>query len=160
MIIRILNSIIHRIRQTSLLVVVMFVISCLLFTSYFFKNIGNQVKSSFTKNVNSLVALNNNLTLERLDFDINTVQKATEEYYSDLTNIKNKFNPKYIDINLRMNGKLIKAYSDVYGITFNSNPSEVKEANTNGDYSNIFDISAFDEYKKGRLDYYSPFFII
>lgn len=157
MITRILNSIIHRIRQTSLLIVVMFVISCLLYTSYFFKNIGNQVKSGFTKNVNSLVALNNNLTLGRQDFDINTVQRATEEYYSDLNNIKNEFNPKYIDINLRMNGKLIKAYGDVYGLTFNSNPSEVKEANTNGDYFNIFDISAFDEYKEGRLDYYSPF---
>ena len=157
MINRVYKSIFNRFRQTSLLLVVMFVISCLLCSSYFFKNIGNEVKNSLTKSVSSKVALNNNLTLGRLDFDINTVQKASEEYYSDLNNIKNEFNPKYMDINLKMNGKLIKAYSDAYGLTFNSSSSEVKEANTNGDYLNIHAISVFEEYKKGNLDYYSPF---
>ncbi len=62
-----------------------------------------------------------------------------------------------MDINLKMNGKLIKAYSDAYGLTFNSSSSEVKEANTNGDYLNIHAISVFEEYKKGNLDYYSSF---
>lgn len=157
MITRILNSIIHRIRQTSLLIVVMFVISCLLCSSYFFKNIGNQVKSSLTKSVSSKVALNNNLSLGNLNSDINTVQRDAENHYSDLTNIKNTFNPKYMDINLKMNGKLIKAYSDAYGLTFSSNSSEVKEANTTSDYLNIYAISSFDEYKKGRSDYYSSF---
>lgn len=62
-----------------------------------------------------------------------------------------------MDINLKMNGKLIKAYSDAYGLTFSSNSSEVKEANTTSDYLNIYAISSFDEYKKGRSDYYSSF---
>lgn len=157
MISRIYKSIFNRFRQTSLLIVVMFVISCLLCSSYFFKNIGNQVKSSLTKSVSSKVALNNNLSLGNLNSDINTVQRDAENYYSDLTNIKNTFNPKYMDINLKMNGKLIKAYSDAYGLTFSSNSSEVKEANTNGDYLNIYAISSFYEYKKGRSDYYSSF---
>lgn len=157
MISRVYKSIFNRLRQTSLLIVVMFVISCLLCSSYFFKNIGNQVKDSLTKSVSSKVALNNNLSLDNLNFDLSTVQKTSEEYYSDLTIFKNKFNPKYMDINLKMNGKLLKAYGDAYGLAFGSNSSEVKEANATGDYLNISAISAFDEYKKGKLDFYSSF---
>ncbi len=158
MISRIYKSIINRLRQTSLLLVVMFVISCLLCSSYFFKNIGNEVKNSLTKSVKSLVSLSSNVTFGGLQNDKSTVQAVSEEYYTDLTNVKNKFNPKYMDINLNFpNIAPIKAYGEVYGLTFYSNHEEVKQANSTGDFSNIYEISTFNEYKNNNAPYFSPF---
>ena len=155
---RIYKSIFNRLRQTSLLLVVMFVISCLLCSSYFFKNVGSGVKSSLTKSVKSLVSLSNNVTLRSLEFDESTVQAVSEEYYADLINIKNKFNPKYMDINLNFsNITPIKSYGEIYGLTFYGNKEDVKEANYTGDYSNIYEISTFDIYINGDSPYFSPF---
>ena len=158
MISRIYKSIINRLRQTSLLLVVMFVISCLLCSSYFFKNVGNEVKSSLTKSVKSLVSLSSNVTFGSLQNDKSTVQAVSEEYYADLTDVKNKFNPKYMDINLSFpNITPIKAYGEVYGLAFYGNYEEVKQANRTGDFNDIEQISTFDEYKNDNAPYFSPF---
>ena len=104
---RIYRSIFNRLRQTSLLLVVMFVISLLLCVTFSIKNVTDVLNNKIAASVNPVVSINaaNSVFSNQRDYDsLRKIgyQKYCEMYYEDYYQLIDELKPQYYDLNMTM----------------------------------------------------------
>lgn len=114
---RIYRSIFNRLRQTSLLLVVMFVISLLLCVTFSIKNVSDVLNNKIAASVNPVVSINaaNSVFSYQRDYDsLRKIgyQKYCEMYYEDYYQLIDELKPQYYDLNMTMNMQSLVSYSD------------------------------------------------
>lgn len=114
---RIYRSIFNRLRQTSLLLVVMFVISLLLCVTFSIKNVSDVLNNKIAASVNPVVSINaaNYVFSYQRDYDsLRKIgyQKYCEMYYEDYYQLIDELKPQYYDLNMTMTMQSLVSYSD------------------------------------------------
>lgn len=114
---RIYRSIFNRLRQTSLLLVVMFVISLLLCVTFSIKNVSDVLNNKIAASVNPVVSINaaNSVFSYQRDYDsLRKIgyQKYCEMYYEDYYQLIDELKPQYYDLNMTMTMQSLFSYSD------------------------------------------------
>lgn len=114
---RIYRSIFNRLRQTSLLLVVMFVISLLLCVTFSIKNVSDVLNNKIAASVNPVVSINaaNSVFSHQRDYDsLRKIgyQKYCEMYYEDYYQLIDELKPQYYDLNMTMTMQSLVSYSD------------------------------------------------
>lgn len=114
---RIYRSIFNRLRQTSLLLVVMFVISLLLCVTFSIKNVSDVLNNKIAASVNPVVSINaaNSVFSYQRDYDsLRKIgyQKYCEMYYEDYYQLIDELKPQYYDLNKTMTMQSLVSYSD------------------------------------------------
>ena len=114
---RIYRSIFNRLRQTSLLLVVMFVISLLLCVTFSIKNVTDVLNNKIAASVNPVVSINaaNSVFSNQRDYDsLRKIgyQKYCEMYYEDYYQLIDELKPQYYDLNMTMTMQSLVSYSD------------------------------------------------
>lgn len=114
---RIYRSIFNRLRQTSLLLVVMFVISLLLCVTFSIKNVSDVLNNKIAASVNPVVSINaaNSVFSNQRDYDsLRKIgyQKYCEMYYEDYYQLIDELKPQYYDLNMTMTMQSLVSYSD------------------------------------------------
>ena len=114
---RIYRSIFNRLRQTSLLLVVMFVISLLLCVTFSIKNVTDVLNNKIATSVNPVVSINaaNSVFSHQRDYDsLRKIgyQKYCEMYYEDYYQLIDELKPQYYDLNMTMTMQSLVSYSD------------------------------------------------
>lgn len=114
---RIYRSIFNRLRQTSLLLVVMFVISLLLCVTFSIKNVSDVLNNKIAASVNPVVSINaaNSVFSYQRDYDsLRKIgyQKYCEMYYEDYYQLIDELKPQYYDLNMTMTMQSLVSYSD------------------------------------------------
>lgn len=114
---RIYRSIFNRLRQTSLLLVVMFVISLLLCVTFSIKNVSDVLNNKIAVSVNPVVSINaaNSVFSYQRDYDsLRKIgyQKYCEMYYEDYYQLIDELKPQYYDLNMTMTMQSLVSYSD------------------------------------------------
>ena len=129
---RIYRSIFNRLRQTSLLLVVMFVISLLLCVTFSIKNVTDVLNNKIAASVNPVVSINAsnsvfNFTKDESDWDLLRkigYQEYCEMYYEDYYQLIDELQPQYYDLNMVMTNQSLVSYSDE-GLLYNVFSSEL-----------------------------------
>lgn len=114
---RIYRSIFNRLRQTSLLLVVMFVISLLLCVTFSIKNVSDVLNNKIAASVNPVVSINasNSVFSYQRDYDLLRkigYQEYCEMYYEDYYQLIDELKPQYYDLNMTMTNQSLVSYSD------------------------------------------------
>lgn len=114
---RIYRSIFNRLRQTSLLLVVMFVISLLLCVTFSIKNVSDVLNNKIAASVNPVVSINaaNSVFSYQRDYDsLRKIgyQKYCEMYYENYYQLIDELKPQYYDLNMTMTMQSLVSYSD------------------------------------------------
>lgn len=114
---RIYRSIFNRLRQTSLLLVVMFVISLLLCVTFSIKNVTDVLNNKIATSVNPVVSINaaNSVFSHQRDYDsLRKIgyQKYCEMYYENYYQLIDELKPQYYDLNMTMTMQSLVSYSD------------------------------------------------
>ena len=117
---RIYRSIFNRLRQTSLLLVVMFVISLLLCVTFSIKNVSDVLNNKIAASVNPVVSINASnsafsFTKDESDWDLLRkigYQEYCEMYYEDYYQLIDELKPQYYDLNMTMTMQSLVSYSD------------------------------------------------
>lgn len=114
---RIYRSIFNRLRQTSLLLVVMFVISLLLCVTFSIKNVSDVLNNKIAASVNPVVSINaaNSVFSHQRDYDsLRKIgyQKYCEMYYENYYQLIDELKPQYYDLNMTMTMQSLVSYSD------------------------------------------------
>lgn len=114
---RIYRSIFNRLRQTSLLLVVMFVISLLLCVTFSIKNVSDVLNNKIAASVNPVVSINaaNSVFSNQRDYDsLRKIgyQKYCEMYYENYYQLIDELKPQYYDLNMTMTMQSLVSYSD------------------------------------------------
>lgn len=114
---RIYRSIFNRLRQTSLLLVVMFVISLLLCVTFSIKNVTDVLNNKIATSVNPVVSINpsNSVFSYLSDYDLLRkigYQEYCEMYYEDYYQLIDELKPQYYDLNMTMTMQSLVSYSD------------------------------------------------
>lgn len=162
MILRIIKSTIFRIKQTSLLLIVMFVMSFLLCISFSINNASNLLINQIKNSTNALVSIDTNFSdsFNRMlwNYDFDDYQKISESIYADLLEIDEKFKPKYMDINLRYsNYGSLKPYSENYGILMSVSGNELEEIKNGKSVEETLPkyMESFDRFLDGKFVYWN-----
>lgn len=126
---RIYRSIFNRLRQTSLLLVVMFVISLLLCVTFSIKNVSDVLNNKIAASVNPVVSINaaNSVFSNQRDYDLLRkigYQKYCEMYYEDYYQLIDELKPQYYDLNMTITNQSLVSYSDE-GLLYNVADSEL-----------------------------------
>ena len=129
---RIYRSIFNRLRQTSLLLVVMFVISLLLCVTFSIKNVSDVLNNKIAASVNPVVSINASnsafsFTKDESDWDLLRkigYQEYCEMYYEDYYQLIDELKPQYYDLNMTMTNQSLVSYSDE-GLLHNVGSSEL-----------------------------------
>lgn len=114
---RIYRSIFNRLRQTSLLLVVMFVISLLLCVTFSIKNVTDVLNNKIAASVNPVVSINaaNSVFSNQRDYDsLRKIgyQEYCEMYYEDYYQLIDELKPQYYDLNMTITNQSLVSYSD------------------------------------------------
>lgn len=162
---RIGNSILNRIQQTSLLLVVMFVISSLLCLSYSINNVSkeliNQIKNS--TNAKVLIDTDFSTSINAKTYLYNNKSNTSISIFNDLDAISKNFNTKYLDINMRYsNYGIVKSFSETNGILTSVMDSKLKEIEQGGDISELFQYETivYGMYLNNEIDYWQSYNLI
>lgn len=129
---RIYRSIFNRLRQTSLLLVVMFVISLLLCVAFSIKNVTDVLNNKIAASVNPVVSINAansafSFTKDESDWDLlrkTGYQEYCEMYYKDYYQLIDELQPQYYDLNMVMTNQSLVSYSNE-GLLYNVFSSEL-----------------------------------
>ena len=129
---RIYRSIFNRLRQTSLLLVVMFVISLLLCVTFSIKNVTDVLNNKIATSVNPVVSINAansvfNFTKDESDWDLLRkigYQEYCEMYYEDYYQLIDELQPQYYDLNMVMTNQSLVSYSNE-GLLYDVGSSEL-----------------------------------
>lgn len=129
---RIYRSIFNRLRQTSLLLVVMFVISLLLCVAFSIKNVTDVLNNKIAASVNPVVSINAansafSFTKDESDWDLlrkTGYQEYCEMYYKDYYQLIDELQPQYYDLNMVMINQSLVSYSNE-GLLYNVFSSEL-----------------------------------
>lgn len=129
---RIYRSIFNRLRQTSLLLVVMFVISLLLCVTFSIKNVSDVLNNKIAASVNPVVSINAansvfGFTVDESDWDLLRkigYQEYCEMYYEDYYQLIDELQPQYYDLNMTMTNQSLVSYSNE-GLLYNVFSSEL-----------------------------------
>lgn len=126
---RIYRSIFNRLRQTSLLLVVMFVISLLLCVTFSIKNVSDVLNNKIAASVNPVVSINaaNSVFSYQRDYDsLRKIgyQEYCEMYYEDYYQLIDELKPQYYDLNMTMTMQSLVSYSDE-GLLYDVGSSEL-----------------------------------
>ena len=126
---RIYRSIFNRLRQTSLLLVVMFVISLLLCVTFSIKNVSDVLNNKIAASVNPVVSINaaNSVFSYLRDYDsLRKIgyQEYCEMYYEDYYQLIDELQPQYYDLNMTMTNQSLVSYSNE-GLLYNVFSSEL-----------------------------------
>lgn len=114
---RIYRSIFNRLRQTSLLLVVMFVISLLLCVTFSIKNVSDVLNNKIAASVNPVVSINAANSVFSCQRDYDSLRKIgyqeyCEMYYEDYYQLIDELKPQYYDLNMTMTMQSLVSYSD------------------------------------------------
>lgn len=114
---RIYRSIFNRLRQTSLLLVVMFVISLLLCVTFSIKNVSDVLNNKIAASVNPVVSINASNSVFSYLSDYDSLRKIgyqeyCEMYYEDYYQLIDELKPQYYDLNMTMTMQSLVSYSD------------------------------------------------
>ena len=114
---RIYRSIFNRLRQTSLLLVVMFVISVLLCVTFSIKNVSDVLNNKIAASVNPVVSINAANSVFSCQRDYDSLRKIgyqeyCEMYYEDYYQLIDELKPQYYDLNMTMTMQSLVSYSD------------------------------------------------
>lgn len=126
---RIYRSIFNRLRQTSLLLVVMFVISLLLCVTFSVKNVSDVLNNKIAASVNPVVSINASNSVFSYLRDYDSLRKIgyqeyCEMYYEDYYQLIDELKPQYYDLNMTITNQSLVSYSDE-GLLYNVADSEL-----------------------------------
>ena len=160
---RIYRSIFNRLRQTSLLLVVMFVISLLLCVTFSIKNVTDVLNNKIAASVNPVVSINPsnsvfNFTKDESDWDLLRkigYQEYCEMYYEDYYQLIDELKPQYYDLNMAITNQSLVSYSDE-GLLYNVADSELLskiKRNKVSEEDIQEKLSLFDGWLSGKYEY-------
>ena len=161
---RIYRSIFNRLRQTSLLLVVMFVISLLLCVTFSIKNVTDVLNNKIAASVNPVVSINPsnsvfNFTKDESDWDLLRkigYQEYCEMYYEDYYQLIDELQPQYYDLNMVMTNQSLVSYSDD-GLLHNVGSSELLskiKRNKVSEEDIQEELPLFDGWLSGKYEYF------
>lgn len=161
---RIYRSIFNRLRQTSLLLVVMFVISLLLCVTFSIKNVTDVLNNKIAGSVNPVVSINAsnsvfNFTKDESDWDLLRkigYQEYCEMYYKDYYQLIDELQPQYYDLNMTMTNQSLVSYSDE-GLLYDVNDSELLrkiKLNKVSEEDIQEKLSSFNGWLSGKYEYF------
>lgn len=161
---RIYRSIFNRLRQTSLLLVVMFVISLLLCVTFSIKNVTDVLNNKIAASVNPVVSINAansvfNFTKDESDWDLLRkigYQEYCEMYYEDYYQLIDELQPQYYDLNMTMTNQSLVSYSDE-GLLYDVDDSELLrkiKLNKVSEEDIQEKLSSFDGWLSGKYEYF------
>ena len=161
---RIYRSIFNRLRQTSLLLVVMFVISLLLCVTFSIKNVTDVLNNKIAASVNPVVSINAsnsvfNFTKDESDWDLLRkigYQEYCEMYYEDYYQLIDELKPQYYDLNMTITNQSLVSYSDE-GLLYDVNDSELLrkiKLNKVSDEDIQEELFSFDGWLSGKYEYF------
>ena len=161
---RIYRSIFNRLRQTSLLLVVMFVISLLLCVTFSIKNVSDVLNNKIAASVNPVVSINAsnsvfNFTKDESDWDLLRkigYQEYCEMYYEDYYQLIDELKPQYYDLNMTITNQSLVSYSDE-GLLYDVNDSELLrkiKLNKVSDEDIQEELFSFDGWLSGKYEYF------
>ena len=160
---RIYKSIFHRIKQTSLLLVVMFVISLLLCVSYSLKNVSKTLKNELSSSIKPVVSIEgytstrNDVRIEKDLVEFSEYGKYGETFYEDVLSLKERLNPYYFDLNMKYgNSGTVKEYSED-GLLFRINDQDEKIKFLTNDYieDDFSDVHSYKLWLDNQTDYFN-----
>lgn len=151
MIKRIYKSIFYRLKQTSLLLVVMFVISLLVCTAFSLKNVSRELKESLSKAIKpdvSITSYANYIDKKLYLLEDDKKEEYCEQFYDDLMHLKEALNPNYFDINMVISSYMLLPYDENDGLLISlQSDSKNEQLNTC-----LYD---FNNYLNGNANSYS-----
>lgn len=161
---RIYRSIFNRLRQTSLLLVVMFVISLLLCVTFSIKNVTDVLNNKIAGSVNPVVSINAansafSFTVDESDWDLLRkigYQEYCEMYYEDYYQLIDELQPQYYDLNMTMTNQSLVSYSDE-GLLYDVNDSELLrkiKLNKVSEEDIQEKLSSFNGWLSGKYEYF------
>lgn len=161
---RIYRSIFNRLRQTSLLLVVMFVISLLLCVTFSIKNVTDVLNNKIAASVNPVVSINAansafSFTVDESDWDLLRkigYQEYCEMYYEDYYQLIDELQPQYYDLNMTMTNQSLVSYSDE-GLLYDVNDSELLrkiKLNKVSEEDIQEKLSSFNGWLSGKYEYF------
>lgn len=158
---RIYRSIFNRLRQTSLLLVVMFVISLLLCVTFSIKNVSDVLNNKIAASVNPVVSINasNSVFSHLRDYDsLRKIgyQEYCEMYYEDYYQLIDELKPQYYDLNMVMTNQSLVSYSDE-GLLHNVGSSELLskiKRNKVSEEDIQEELPLFDGWLSGKYEYF------
>ncbi|MDD5802077.1 MAG: ABC transporter permease [Solobacterium sp.] len=136
---RIYRSIFNRLRQTSLLLVVMFVISLLLCVTFSVKNVSDVLNNKIAASVNPVVSINASNSVFSYLRDYDSLRKIgyqeyCEMYYEDYYQLIDELKPQYYDLNMTITNQSLVSYSDeglLYDVADSELLSKIKRNKVN-----------------------------
>ena len=160
---RIYRSIFNRLRQTSLLLVVMFVISLLLCVTFSIKNVSDVLNNKIAASVNPVVSINAansvfSFTVDESDWDLLRkigYQEYCEMYYEDYYQLIDELKPQYYDLNMTITNQSLVSYSDeglLYDVADSELLSKIKR-NKVSEEDIQEKLSSFNGWLSGKYEY-------
>lgn len=160
---RIYRSIFNRLRQTSLLLVVMFVISLLLCVTFSIKNVSDVLNNKIAASVNPVVSINAansvfSFTVDESDWDLlrkTSYQEYCEMYYEDYYQLIDELKPQYYDLNMTITNQSLVSYSDeglLYDVADSELLSKIKR-NKVSEEDIQEKMSSLDGWLSGKYEY-------
>ena len=161
---RIYRSIFNRLRQTSLLLVVMFVISLLLCVTFSIKNVSDVLNNKIAASVNPVVSINASnsafsFTKDESDWDLLRkigYQEYCEMYYEDYYQLIDELKPQYYDLNMTMTNQSLVSYSDeglLYDVGSSELLSKIKRNKVSEEDLLEGWLSSFNNWLSGKNEY-------
>lgn len=158
---RIYRSIFNRLRQTSLLLVVMFVISLLLCVTFSIKNVSDVLNNKIAASVNPVVSINASNSVFSYLRDYDSLRKIgyqeyCEMYYEDYYQLIDELKPQYYDLNMTMTMQSLVSYSDE-GLLHNVGSSELLskiKRNKVSEEDIQEELPLFDGWLSGKYEYF------
>ncbi len=160
---RIYKSIFHRIKQTLLLLVVMFVISLLLCVSYSLKNVSKTLKNELSSSIKPVVSIEGytstrgNVRTKNGLVEFSEYGKYGETFYEDVLSLKERLNPYYFDLNMKYgNSGTVKEYSED-GLLFRIHDQDEKIKFLTNDYieDDFADVRLYKLWLDKQTDYFN-----
>lgn len=157
---RIYRSIFNRLRQTSLLLVVMFVISLLLCVTFSIKNVSDVLNNKIAASVNPVVSINASNSVFSYLRDYDSLRKIGyqeyyEMYYGDYYQLIDELKPQYYDLNMTMTMQSLVSYSDeglLYDVADSELLSKIKR-NKVSEEDIQEKLSSFNGWLSGKYEY-------
>lgn len=167
MFLRLLKTLISRFRQTSLLLVVMFVISSLICLSYSVNNASNELIKQIKNSTSAKVLIDTNLsTSSNRDIYLYSNDQLTSLsnlVFEDLNSIFDEFNCKYMDINMQYsNYGIVKSYSEINGVLTTVNEYVLQEIKNSTNINDYFynETMVFEKYLNNQINYWQSYNLI
>lgn len=157
---RIYRSIFNRLRQTSLLLVVMFVISLLLCVTFSVKNVSDVLNNKIAASVNPVVSINASNSVFSYLRDYYSLRKIgyqeyCEMYYEDYYQLIDELKPQYYDLNMTITNQSLVSYSDeglLYDVADSELLSKIKR-NKVSEEDIQEKLSSFNGWLSGKYEY-------